>query len=796
MTRSKEVITCSLFLFAAGTTAAGSVHHVTTVIITVGWCMLLSFALLSGGTRGSLRNPAVMVALLATVLTGLQLLPLPVDLLGIVSPGHDALMSTGWLSPIRWSPITLDIPESIMALLRHLQILAATIVGAAYLSGRRAKDALAGIALTGLFTVFLSLGHLALGLDLPFGRFGDPNIALPAPFINPNHMGAFWALASFAAFGWSSLTAQRIRMLARVTALILGIAAWMSLSRSVIGAYLVTTLAYLFLSFRAGLSSEKQIAPVAIVLLVIGVIFLVAGDDLLREIKTLDQEQTFSKSDIWRGGLDMLADFPLLGVGRGAFGSVYSAYRTPHHVLRYTHLENEWMQTMVDWGGIGAILLFVVVANMLNTLWQASHQEECITALCLLLFAGIQSTHDFSLQLSPIAIVTILPAASALGRARRAPKGHIKPHFSTWLAVFFLIVVPIGCGCMGYRWRLDADLVRIEAYKITSLAKFNRWGETIMRRHPAEYVIPLNLANRMNSCLACARDRMRLLNRSLLLAPRSPDTHRLTGDLLHQMGQRTQAFIEWRMALEEDPSRAETLIKRLLLKKIEARELLNLVDSNTRVAEQLSVLLATYGPALTLALEKRFTGVPTPYLLEIWTRVWYQSNRFDEAKKRADDLIETFPSRPTGYTIAAKIAFTKGKGSEATALLEAALKKASTRRGVIELLANIAVNFKTPEELEILYQKVLFYARTKGERADASSLRAQGFAKNLKVSSALKEFRRATSLAPRICRHWVRSANYRNSIEDTEGAVSTATEGLKYCPESTALRNVIGQGDD
>ena len=67
----------------------------------------------------------------------------------------------------------------------------------------------------------------------------------------------------------------------------------------------------------------------------------------------------------WSPALQLVRDYPLTGIGRGAFGTVYPAYKTEPELVTFTHLENEWLQAPVELGLPAGLLLVGALAPVL-----------------------------------------------------------------------------------------------------------------------------------------------------------------------------------------------------------------------------------------------------------------------------------------------------------------------------------------------------------------------------------------------------------------------------------------------
>ena len=67
--------------------------------------------------------------------------------------------------------------------------------------------------------------------------------------------------------------------------------------------------------------------------------------------------------DVWRDSMGAIRDFPVTGAGLGSFRSLYPRYKSGNFDSETTHAENEYVQWLVETGGVGLALagiLFVI----------------------------------------------------------------------------------------------------------------------------------------------------------------------------------------------------------------------------------------------------------------------------------------------------------------------------------------------------------------------------------------------------------------------------------------------------
>ena len=221
------------------------------------------------------------------------------------------------------------------------------------------------LAWGGALVALIGFAHMVLGLSQPFGLFGRDDLLFPSTLINPNHLAGFLGFTSFIAVGLAIEKRGLHRWRLVAIAVMGGSGVFLSLSRAGIIAYCIVGVIFaLVWSLRAP-KATVHFGVSVVTMIAIGALALVAAigfRPIVYELWTLAGDSPLSKTEIWRTVPQLLADFPFLGIGRGAFESLAPKYfHSPLH--SWTHLENEWLQALVDWGpfGGGFILLLGIL---------------------------------------------------------------------------------------------------------------------------------------------------------------------------------------------------------------------------------------------------------------------------------------------------------------------------------------------------------------------------------------------------------------------------------------------------
>jgi tetratricopeptide (TPR) repeat protein len=252
----------------------------------------------------------------------------------------------------------------------------------------------------------------------------------------------------------------------------------------------------------------------------------------------------------------MIADHPWLGIGRGAFISVHTGYKSSEEQLLYVFPENIVAQLVVEWGwpvALGCLLALVVA--LATRLLRVSHSAKlgALAGLCAVVF---QNLVDFSLELPGVAVI----AAAILGGTGGMIFRDHRAQPSAWRRMAVVgSAASIAVIALGF-WGLVAGTPRLGAEALDRAIAARRSDqpsldaaevEAIAARHPAS----ADIAARVAFWAEVSRPpdfpkAFHWANRALYLAPNYADAHLLSGRLLVKAGYRKQGFEAMRRGWE------------------------------------------------------------------------------------------------------------------------------------------------------------------------------------------------------------------------------------------------------
>ncbi|HMG53452.1 MAG TPA: O-antigen ligase family protein [Kofleriaceae bacterium] len=564
MIRSRDRISLAIggAALAVSVLGIGGVLRWTQAVVAglVGLALVLQL-----GSRRRLDRVSPLAVLLgvAIALTALQLIPLPAGLLDALDHRGNELRSDGaaLAGTAPWQVISLDPAATLRGLAFLVILLGAALLGLRVAGSERGRYAvLAGVAVTCGVAAAVTGVHTLLNAGSLYGMY-RPQHAEPVilgPLLNANHLGGLMALGAVIAVGLALYQRQvvQLRVLWVVIAVGCSATALTSLSRGAtlgLGLGLATAIAMYAAGRIATATGDRprhgaliNEVPITIVIafgLAVAV-YTSAGKvaDQLENTSLSELDHPLSKYEAWRSSFELVGEAPWLGIGRGALEPAFTRVHAPSAYVTFSHLENEYIQAVVEWGVPGAIALGLALAWCIVTAvrrWRDGPLAAAAIGACAAI--AFQSSVDFGVELLGVAVPAVLVATTLLGGPLRESRGlGVRIARGALLAALagaaLLLALPITRS-------VQEDHDRITASAEPSLAELT----AAIERHPLDY-LPYGEAAAVMVRTGDPRA-PKFLNHALRLHPTHPGLHRLAARMLIAGGRRSQAALEYALAL-------------------------------------------------------------------------------------------------------------------------------------------------------------------------------------------------------------------------------------------------------
>lgn len=317
-----------------------------------------------------------LIALLATVL--LQILPLPITLLRAWSPARDAFVKTVSLQQAggAFLSISLDRAATVHAWLSLFCIVATFWIARTIFAHGGIRTFARIIAGGAIALAIVAFAQHASGTTLVYGVWQprDAGARPLGPFINRNHFGT-WGLMGISlcvgylqwrtagrhpADGWRARVAAWLdarRLVLQLAIVLLAAAVALGSSRSSLVA-LGCAAGYVALAAPTGPRRRASLGALA-ALSVVAMLGYGDGSQLLRRMDETRTTGLASRLAIWRDTMPMIREFPIAGVGAGAFSSGMRVYQTTPRTYYHNEAHNQYLQLAAE----GGLLLTIPAAT-------------------------------------------------------------------------------------------------------------------------------------------------------------------------------------------------------------------------------------------------------------------------------------------------------------------------------------------------------------------------------------------------------------------------------------------------
>lgn len=376
----------------------------------------------------------LLIALLA--LAVLQVLPLPLALLKLLSPARAELLNAGatLLGRPRFATLSI-VPAATfeMVLLLSGYILVFLLVrGLAYRTARRP------FATVWPFLLIAAL-QSALGMLQYYGP-GSAELAR-GTYVNRNHYAGFLEMSLPFPIMYALFTLRRGQKRfesparpALLACLLLALAALLllaithSLSRGGFLATLASLFVMALLAIAPGWPAWKRWLPIAGAALLAILAFLYLPTDQLiarfADIAATEDISSNTRAQIWRDTSLFIAAFPVFGCGLGGYESGFLRYKTvaPMYTVDYAH--NDYLQILAEMGLLGFAVLVVLAFRLFTAAVSAASlpagaSERYLGLACCAAFTAIllHSLVDFNLYIPANAMLLSWVGGIAAGLA-------------------------------------------------------------------------------------------------------------------------------------------------------------------------------------------------------------------------------------------------------------------------------------------------------------------------------------------------------------------------------------------
>lgn len=423
------LIICLAIILSA--LAYGTVHYWALSLFFLGGITVLVLWLVDSWNLGSFRlsRNVLQLSLVAMFVLGLvQLLPLR-------QPSNAGGNSIPLVSSLSFDPYSTR--------LILVQVAALTIYFAAVLiftdTPKRLRLLVRTIIVFGFFLAIFGLTQSFTSPDKVYWVRELPQAQAFGPFINRHHFAGYMELALALPLGlvFTGAIEREKKFIYLFAAGLMAVALIMTNSR---GGLISLFAEVLFLVTTMGLRRRRHkkresrhsrpwlrsaalkagLALTLIVVMLCGVVLLGGEEALSRIVGSVNTDDpTTGRAHFWSVSVDIIKSHPLIGIGLGAFGVVYTGYDTRNGMYRLEQVHNDYLQVLVDGGIIGAAIALFFLVNLFRMGFQRRDSRDdfrrgvATGALAGCFAVLIHSFFDFTLHTPANALLFLVLAALA-----------------------------------------------------------------------------------------------------------------------------------------------------------------------------------------------------------------------------------------------------------------------------------------------------------------------------------------------------------------------------------------------
>jgi len=369
----------------------------------------------------------------------LQLLPLPNEILKFIAPvSFDIWNSVNSISLATSNTISVDVGQTQISLIKGISYLTFILLLGFYINSQsRILTVALVIFIAGVIqAVYASIENL---LHLPTGIVFDiaNGDRADGSFIYQNHLANYMLLTTsigigllFGQFKQTSKGRNKFKanlvatlefllstkFLIRVGLILMIIALILTRSRMGNAAFFLSLGLISLIGLFAYKDKPKQFTFLIISFFILDLIIVgaVFGVEKVQQRMAETSFASETRDDVNIDGLDMISDMPIFGAGAGSFYTNFPQYQTYTYGGFYDHAHNEYLQFLVEFGGVFVVIcalgvLYSLFISLRNIRYKQGQKLKALSFGCAIAIVGmlVHMTVDFTLQI-PANTVTFL----------------------------------------------------------------------------------------------------------------------------------------------------------------------------------------------------------------------------------------------------------------------------------------------------------------------------------------------------------------------------------------------------
>jgi len=182
---------------------------------------------------------------------------------------------------------------------------------------------------------------------------------------------------------------------------------------AIVAACSILATMFLVLRFTRRESPLFRLGVCSLFAVIVGFSAFLAFKDLMVRFQTIFTDQLSRRTEIYENALPMAGEYPVFGVGPGAFDSLYQLYRKDVTQSWAAYVHDDWLETRITFGWVGFSLILLAFGLVLaHWFWGRGGvlvSSELITMIWVSLGGCLlHAKFDFPLQIYSIVLLFLL----------------------------------------------------------------------------------------------------------------------------------------------------------------------------------------------------------------------------------------------------------------------------------------------------------------------------------------------------------------------------------------------------
>lgn len=423
-----------IFLLIFSPLAYGTVSTWSLTImeaLSIGGVILL-FISLRLNDREIYKAPGTLLIMLFPVYILLQLIPLPAEVVKIISPSTYSLYkeTIGIVDPVQWISLSIHKKATLAELFRYTSYAGFYLLTVQLLSRRSLlKKTLNYLA---IFAAILSVIAILQRFTSP-GKiywFYKTPTAFFGPYFNNNHYAGLMEMIFPVVFSlflfykpsvsYPSLRARIVEFFSQIrtsehillgfSSLLIALSVFLSISRGGIISLCVSgIICFLMISLKQRVFKSAGSTVVLLAILLLVSVGWFGWKPIFSEFEKIRNEQgeiAENRPTYWKDSVNAFKEFPVTGTGMGTFGDIYPKFQSKSFGPRLTHAHNDYLEFLVNGGIVGFLLFFGFTVTIIYKTYKVFLKRRepysifiyigSISGIIAILFHSIT---DFNLQI-------------------------------------------------------------------------------------------------------------------------------------------------------------------------------------------------------------------------------------------------------------------------------------------------------------------------------------------------------------------------------------------------------------